>query len=80
LDEVILLDIYPARELPISGISSSVLLDKINCGNKKLMKMQEVIPEIENRYIEVLLSMGAGNIDELVQPIKMALENKNELI
>ena len=44
------------------------------------MKMQEVIPEIENRYIEVLLSMGAGNIDELVQPIKMALENKNELI
>jgi len=80
LDEVILLDIYPARELPISGISSSVLLDKINCRNKKLMKMQEVIPEIENRYIEVLLSMGAGNIDELVQPIKMALENKNELI
>ena len=39
-----------------------------------------ILPEIENRYIEVLLSMGAGNIDELVQPIKMALENKNELI
>ena len=42
--------------------------------------MQEVVPEIENRYIEVLLSMGAGNIDELVQPIKKALENKIEII
>ena len=80
LDEVILLDIYPARELPISGISSELLLEKINCNNKKLMKMQEVVPEIENRYIEVLLSMGAGNIDELVQPIKNALENKMEII
>ena len=80
MDEVILLDIYPARELPISGISSELLLEKINCNNKKLMKMQEVVPEIENRYIEVLLSMGAGNIDELVQPIKKALENKMEII
>ncbi len=79
LDEVILLDIYPARELPISGISSSVLLEKINCRNKKLVTMQEVVPEIENRYIEVLLCMGAGNIDKLVQPLKMALENKNNV-
>jgi len=80
LDEVILLEIYPARELPISGISSTVLLKKINCRNKKLVSMQEVIPEIENRYIEVLLSMGAGNIDELILPLKKALNNKKEMI
>jgi len=77
LDEVILLDIYPAREKPIYGINSNVLLSKIKCSNKQLLSKQELISDLEDRYLEVLLTMGAGNIDELVAPIKSVLELKH---
>ena len=77
LDEVILLDIYPAREKPILGINSNVLLNKIKCSNKKLLSKKELISDLQDRYLEVLLTMGAGNIDELVVPIKLALELKH---
>ena len=76
LDEVILLDIYPAREKPLPGVDSRVLLEKINCQNKILIHKDEVVRELEDRYIEVLLTLGAGNIDELVQPIKEAIISK----
>ncbi len=76
LDEIILLDIYPARELPIKGVSSLVLLKKINCPNKKLIDRKELVSELENRYLEVLVTLGAGNIDELVSPIKNILKTK----
>ncbi|MCD4771926.1 MAG: UDP-N-acetylmuramate--L-alanine ligase [Bacteroidales bacterium] len=70
LDEIILLDIYPAREKPIHGVDSKMLLDKINSENKILCNKNELIKELMKRKIEVLLTLGAGDIDKLVQSIK----------
>ncbi len=70
LDTVILLDIYPARELPIPGITSRYLLDMIQNDNKYLLTTDEVIPFVEKQKPEVLLTMGAGNIDRLVPKIE----------
>ena len=72
LDEVILLDIYPARELPIAGISSAALLDLITT-NKSLVLKTEVVETIKKHKPEVLLTLGAGDIDTLVEPLKILL-------
>ena len=76
LDEIILLDIYPARELPIAGVSSLMLLDKIKNKSKVLYSKEELIEKINNRQLEVLLTLGAGDIDQLVEPIKESLIKK----
>ena len=73
LDELILLDIYPAREKPIEGVSSQMLLDKIRTKNKKLVSKKELVKEIKDREVEVLITLGAGDIDTLVEPIKNEL-------
>ncbi|MBI3502658.1 MAG: UDP-N-acetylmuramate--L-alanine ligase [Bacteroidetes bacterium] len=73
LDELILLDIYPAREKPIEGVTSEMLLDKIRTKNKKLVSKKELVKEIKEREIEVLITLGAGDIDTLVEPIKNEL-------
>ena len=72
-DEVILLDIYPARELPMDGITSQWLLDKIDNRNKKLVSKQELIPSILQSEAKVIVTIGAGDIGELVSFIKKAL-------
>jgi len=69
LDEVILLDIYPAREKPIAGISSAVLLDKISNQNKQLLDNEEVISSIDSENTDILLTLGAGDIDQIVKPL-----------
>jgi UDP-N-acetylmuramate--alanine ligase len=76
-DEVILLDIYPARELPIPGISSDIILDKIT-GNKRLMSKEELIDTLHTMELEVVATVGAGDIDKLVAPIKKLLTDKYE--
>jgi UDP-N-acetylmuramate--alanine ligase len=73
LDEVILLDIYPARELPIEGVSSAMLLENITAPVKMLSTKEVLVDELSKRKPEVLLTMGAGDIDTLVLPIKNAL-------
>ena len=70
LDSVVLLDIYPARELPIEGINSQFLLDKITLKDKVLLQKEEIIDYIATRKPEVLLTMGAGDIDRMVKTIK----------
>ena len=72
LDRVILLDIYPAREQPIPGITSKYLLDMIKSDHKYLLSTEEIIPFIEQHKPDVLLTMGAGNIDRLVPKIESA--------
>jgi UDP-N-acetylmuramate--alanine ligase len=72
-DEVILLDIYPARELPMEGITSQWVLDKIDNRNKKLVSKQELIPSILESEAKVIVTIGAGDIGELVSFIKKAL-------
>ncbi|MDP9229144.1 MAG: Mur ligase family protein, partial [Bacteroidota bacterium] len=81
-DEVILLPVYPARELQIERVSSELVLDKMKNENKKLMRKEELMNWIENDYSkninaefgDVLITAGAGDIDALVEPIKNVLE------
>jgi UDP-N-acetylmuramate--alanine ligase len=76
-DEVILLDIYPARELPIEGITSQVLLEKISNPNKKLVAKEELNNAILNSNAQIVVIVGAGDIGEMVTPLKEFLEDKN---
>jgi UDP-N-acetylmuramate--alanine ligase len=81
-DEVILLPIYPARELPIEGVDSEMILEKMKNKNKRVLSKEEVLRWIKDDYAkninkefgEVLLTSGAGDIDQLVAPIKENLE------
>ncbi len=72
-DEVILLDIYPARELPMEGITSSWLLEKIDNSHKKLVTKKDLIPAILQSDATVIVTIGAGDIGEMVTSIKKAL-------
>lgn len=73
LDEVILLPIYPAREMPIEGVNSEVLLNKINSSQKAVFSPSEVLKHISKLKKGVVLTIGAGDIDQLVTPIKEQL-------
>jgi len=75
-DEVILLDIYPARELPVEGVNSEWLLSKMDNPNKKLVSKTDLISEILKSNAKVVVTIGAGDIGELVKPIKEALYEK----
>lgn len=75
LDEILLLPIYPARELPIPGISSEMLLSLINHENKRVVQKDEIPNIFADKKIEVLLTMGAGDIDTLVEPIELFFRN-----
>ena len=72
-DEILLLDIYPARELPMEGITSSWLLSKIKNTNKKLISKTELISAILESKAKIIVTIGAGDIGELVPKIKQAL-------
>lgn len=72
-DAVILLDIYPARELPIEGITSQWLLDKMTLTDKKIVSKTNLIQAIKASNAKVIVTIGAGDIGELVQSIKIAL-------
>jgi len=72
-DRVLLLDIYPARELPIEGVTSAWLLSKIKNPNKKLITKAEITSEIKKRDIDIIITLGAGDIGEEVIKIKEKL-------
>jgi UDP-N-acetylmuramate--alanine ligase len=74
LDEVVLLPIYPARELPMEGVTSDVLLEKIENSNKKLLQPQDVIDSFSVDNCDVLLTIGAGDIDRIVDKLKLKIE------
>jgi UDP-N-acetylmuramate--alanine ligase len=74
-DELLLLDIYPARELPIEGVTSAIILERMHLPNKQIIGKQEAIDKVVAEQPELLLTVGAGDIDQLVQPLKSALEN-----
>ena len=76
LDEVILLDIYPAREQPIEGVTSQIIFDKITTPNKVLITKNELLDVLSKRDIDVLMTVGAGDIDKLVEPIAEMLKNR----
>ena len=74
-DQLILLDIYPARELPIEGVTSAMILEKIIGVDKKICGKQEAIDLIRNEKPELLLTVGAGDIDTVIKSLKNILEN-----
>lgn len=75
LDRIILLDIYPAREVPIPGVTSEIIFSKINHPNKFLLKKEELLAWIVTQpKPEVLMTLGAGDIDTLVQPLATWLQ------
>ena len=74
-DSLILLDIYPAREKPIHGVDSKMLLDLCVNNSKKLISKNSVIKNLENQKIDILLTIGAGDIADLVVPIKKMISS-----
>ncbi|MBP93830.1 MAG: UDP-N-acetylmuramate--L-alanine ligase, partial [Flavobacteriaceae bacterium] len=76
-DEVMLLDIYPARELPIEGVTSTWLLEKIGNKNKVLISKSELINKVKASQADVILTIGAGDIGEQVKNIKHALSHED---
>jgi UDP-N-acetylmuramate--alanine ligase len=76
LDEVILLEIYPAREEPIPGVSSDILLKKMKLADKMILQKKDILRTLENREIEIIVTMGAGDIDQWVDPIEKMLINR----
>ncbi len=74
-DEIYLLDIYPARELPIPGINSELLLSKIEQTNKKVISKKEFIAEMKTKKPKLLVTMGAGDIDLILEDLKNAINS-----
>lgn len=68
-DEILLLDIYPARELPIKGVTSEWLLNKIENNNKKLTKSTELVKDIKNSASKIVVMLGAGDIGVMVNEV-----------
>ncbi len=78
LDELILLDIYPAREKPIEGVSSNLISKKMKKAQLTRCSKEQLLSIIKGRDFEVLLTLGAGDIDQMVRPIKHILEKRIE--
>ena len=78
LDELILLDIYPAREEPIPGVTSQIIFDRVTIPNKRMIRKEELLDLVQKEAasFEVVLMVGAGNIDRLVEPVKQILEKR----
>lgn len=76
LDELILTEIYPAREQPIPGVTSQIILDQVTCKEKELCEKKMLLEKIKERNFEVLITLGAGDIDRLLPDIKAILETK----
>lgn len=78
LDELILLDIYPAREEPILGVTSQLIFDQVTLKKKRMIKKEELLDLVKKEAadFQVVLMLGAGNIDRLVEPVKQILEKR----
>jgi UDP-N-acetylmuramate--alanine ligase len=74
-DEVVLLEIYPAREKPIEGVNSQMLLNKMTLEAKQICAKDNVVELIESKKPELILTVGAGDIDTLIAPLKASLTN-----
>ena len=74
LDELILLDIYPAREEPIPGVTSEMIFEDVTAASKVLIRKEELMDMLADKPLDVLATFGAGNIDRFVEPITRMLE------
>ena len=76
VDKLILLDIYPAREEPIPGVTSEIIYDKVTAPEKVLLKKEELMDYLEKEPVDVLVTFGAGNIDRFIEPIEDMLKKR----
>ena len=76
LDELILLDIYPAREEPIPGVTSEIIFKEVTCPRKTMLHKEDLLDYLAGKDLDVLATFGAGDIDRLVQPIATMLEER----
>lgn len=76
VDRLILLDIYPARELPIEGITSEIIFKDVTIEDKVLIRREELMDTLAKEDFEILVSFGAGNIDNYIEPIAKMLEGR----
>ncbi len=76
VDKLILLDIYPAREEPIPGVTSEIIFDKVTAPEKVLLKKEELMEYLEKEELDVLVTFGAGNIDRYIEPITEMLRKR----
>jgi UDP-N-acetylmuramate--alanine ligase len=76
LDELILLDIYPARELPLEGITSAVIFDNVKLEDKVLIKKDELMDTLKSRDLDILITFGAGDIDRFISPITNMIKER----
>lgn len=79
-DELLLMDIYPAREKPIEGVTSKIIFDKVTLENKMMVTKADLLHKIGNLNIEVLLTVGAGDIDTFCADIKDLLLKKSNIL
>ncbi len=73
-DRVVLLPVYPAREEPIEGVSSRIIFDRMKCNDRVLINKEELVDFLASRKLDILLTVGAGDIDTLVSPIEQMLK------
>ena len=76
VDKLILLDIYPAREEPIPGVTSEIIFNDVHAPEKVLLKKEELMDYLAKEKLDVLVTFGAGNIDRFIEPITKLLESR----
>lgn len=76
LDELIMLPIYPARELPIEGVNAEMILDKVTIADKMIVEKSELLDTLAKRDIDCLITFGAGDIDRFIKPIEEQLRSR----
>ena len=75
-DKLILLDIYPAREEPIPGVTSEIIYKDVTAPEKVLLRKEELMDYLEKEPVDILVTFGAGNIDRFIEPITTLLEKR----
>ena len=75
-DEVLLLDIYPARELPMEGVTAQIIADKMKNPNHRILSKEALLAYVKETQLDLFITAGAGDIDKLTEPIKTILEAK----
>lgn len=77
VDSVVLLPIYPAREEPIEGVTSQIILDRISLADKKIVEKNEIVSDLSSKDLEILITFGAGDIDTLCDPIEKMVKERS---
>ena len=77
-DKLILLDIYPAREEPIEGVTSEIIFDKVTLEDKVLITREQLMDYLQKEPVDILVTFGAGNIDRFISPITEMLKKRSD--